>query len=79
VAKIIGIELPSHGTLRGRVMAEALTTASIAVASEKAVSVSKELGGKVTILEYQKADGRLYFDRACFVPAAKSGLGCDAN
>jgi len=79
VAKIIGIELPSHGTLRGRVMAEALTTASSTVASQKAVSVSKELGGKVTILEYQKADGRLYFDRACFVPAAKSGLGCDAN
>ena len=79
VAKIIGIELPSHGTLRGRVMAEALTTASSTIASEKAVSVSKELGGKVTILEYQKAAGRLYFDRACFVPAAKSKLGCDAN
>ncbi len=79
VAKIIGIELPSNGILRGRVIAEALTTPSSPIASEKAISVSKELGGKVTILEYQKADGRLYFDRACFVPAAKSGLGCDAN
>ncbi|HSK43835.1 MAG TPA: alkaline phosphatase family protein [Candidatus Binatia bacterium] len=79
LAKIIGIELPSHGTLRGRVMAEALTTASSSVASEKAVSVSKELAGKVTILEYQKADGRLYFDRACFVVPTKGRLDCDAN
>jgi len=79
VAKIIGVELPSNGTLRGRVMAEALTTASSTIAAEKAVAVSKELNGKVTILEYQKADGRLYFDRACFVAATKGRLDCNTN
>ena len=79
VAKIIGIELPSNGILRGRVMAEALTMPSSPITPEKDVSVSKELGGKVTILEYQKADGRLYFDRACFVPAANQKTGCDTN
>jgi predicted AlkP superfamily pyrophosphatase or phosphodiesterase len=79
VARIIGIELPSNGILRGRVMTEALTSPSNPITPAKAVSVSKELGGKVTILEYQKADGRLYFDRACFVPAANQKTGCDMN
>jgi predicted AlkP superfamily pyrophosphatase or phosphodiesterase len=77
VAKIIGAELVSVGPLQGRVMEEALARPGRKIAFKRLVlrSEPEPLTGRRTILEYQKADGRLYFDRACFVPGTK--LNCD--
>ena len=60
-------------------MIEALAQHDRKVSFERAVLPSEELDGSRTILEYQKADGRLYFDRACFVQISKHRLNCESD
>ena len=68
LAKILGIEMPSTGTLKGRVLQEALvggpTTKPEAL---KTLVSTPDSHGISTMLEYLEADGVRYYERACFV------------
>jgi len=71
LAHILGIDMPSNGTLKGRVVTEALATSkSSENSTDKAEAVKKSIsspaaGGLNTVLEYQQKDGVSYYDRAC--------------
>ena len=66
LAKILGIELPSVGLLKGRVLGEALANGEGAKAGETKTLVSAPAqNGLRTVLEYQEALGVRYFDQAC--------------
>ncbi len=68
LASILGIPMPHHGTLRGRVLREAMTDGAQSQAAERKIEVSTPAtNGFSTILEYQEFDGYRYYDRACFV------------
>ena len=73
LAKVLGLTLPSQGRLRGRVLQEALVDAGsdTPVFSARVERSAPSANGRVTVLEKQGLDGREYFDRACFVPAAR--------
>jgi arylsulfatase A-like enzyme len=73
LAHILGLDIPAKGTLRGRVVAEALK-------GGKKVSVTRGWqaslpapNGQKTILEYQRVGGTRYFDAAGF-PGRTVGL-----
>ena len=71
LAHILGIDMPSNGTLKGRVVTEALAASkSSENSTDKAEAVKKSIsspaaGGLNTVLEYQQKDGVTYYDRAC--------------
>ncbi len=70
VAAILGLTLPSHGSLKGRVMTEALaaTKSSPQTADPGKTLVSAPAAnGRRTILHYQEHDGVHYYDRACLI------------
>ena len=71
LARILGLELPSHGKLVGRVLREALAggPASVSFSHHTGISASSS-NGKKTILMYQKAGEQVYFDRACLASGA---------
>ena len=74
LAHILGIEMPSVGTLKGRVLSEALTGGTAAkTEAVKTLISAPATGGLSTLLEYQELNGVRYYDRACLVtkPAAK--------
>jgi arylsulfatase A-like enzyme len=70
LANIAGIELPAKGTLRGRVIAEALTGGSAAKASRHTIQSAPAENGARTILNYQQVGGARYFDAAGFAGKA---------
>jgi hypothetical protein len=73
IASILGLQMPSHGTLKGRIMTEALTSGAAPTAAAPKVLVSAPTAnGRRTVLDYQQHDGVLYFDRACMVTGDKS-------
>jgi hypothetical protein len=73
LAQIIGVRLMSHGELKGRVLEEALVGGPVSIPFEPQVSVSGEAAnGKRTILMYQKAAKRVYFDQGCFKKTANA-------
>ena len=66
IAKILGLNLPSTGSLRGRVLTEALTGG--AEKNSKGVQTqtsSPTATGARTVLEYEELDGVRYGRRAC--------------
>jgi predicted AlkP superfamily pyrophosphatase or phosphodiesterase len=67
LAAILGLQIPSHGTLKGRVMNEALATSKLdTTASAPKVLVSApSVNGRRTVLDYQEHEGVRYYDRAC--------------
>jgi arylsulfatase A-like enzyme len=68
LAKILGIELPSVGSLKGRVLHEAFVNGADAKAGETKTLVSVPAqNGVRTVLEYQEAPGVRYYDRACLI------------
>jgi arylsulfatase A-like enzyme len=68
LAKILGIEMPSVGILKGRVLQEALTSGEVARAGEVKTLVSAPTqNGVRTVLQYQEAQGVRYYDRACLI------------
>ena len=70
LASILSLDLPAHGTLRGRVASEALTSGATAAASRTATLVSAPAAnGRRTVLEYQDFNGLHYNDRGCMVDA----------
>jgi predicted AlkP superfamily pyrophosphatase or phosphodiesterase len=70
IARILGLDLPSHGALKGRAIAEALSGAPDAIPFTAGASKSQPTDGKITILQFQEAGGERYFDRACYLDAA---------
>lgn len=71
LAKILGIEMPSNGTLKGRVLQEALTGGAAAKTETlKTIVSAPDSNGVSTMLEYQEADGVRYYKRACLVTKA---------
>lgn len=66
LAHLMGLQLPSIGTLRGRVLEESLKGGpdSAAVRHDSSVS-ARAPSGLATILLYQEFQGRRYFDTAC--------------
>jgi arylsulfatase A-like enzyme len=68
LAKILGIEMPSIGSLKGRVLQEALTGGEAGKAGETKTLVSAPTqSGLRTVLEYQEAHEVRYYDRACLI------------
>ncbi len=68
LAKILGIDMPSIGNLKGRVLQEALANGETAKAGEtKSLISAPAQNGTRTILEYQETQGVRYYDRACLV------------
>jgi predicted AlkP superfamily pyrophosphatase or phosphodiesterase len=68
LAKILGIDMPSIGNLKGRVLQEALTngeTSKQGVA--KTLISAPTASGMRTLLEYQEISGVRYYDRACLI------------
>lgn len=76
LAHILGLEIPSHGKLQGRVITEALKNGPDKLPSESLHAASAEANGLRTILEYQKLGSQLYFDRGCFVQAPSADARC---
>jgi arylsulfatase A-like enzyme len=64
VAKILGLTLPSKGTLSGRVLTEALAKPVEVTASKRTVRSAPAANGFVTILNRQDAADHSYYDAA---------------
>jgi arylsulfatase A-like enzyme len=68
LAKILGLEMPSIGSLKGRVLQEALISGdnSKTGAVKTLISAPTDSGIR-TLLEYQEISGTRYYDRACLI------------
>lgn len=68
LAKILGIELPSVGSLKGRVLEEAFVNGADIKSGDTRTLVSVPAqNGVRTVLEYQEASAVRYYDRACLI------------
>lgn len=68
LAKILDIEMPSVGRLRGRPLQESLVNGGGGKSGETKTLVSAPAqNGVRTVLEYQEASGVRYYDRACLI------------
>ena len=73
LASIMGLKLSGIGSLRGRVLREALVGGPSSVAYDKKIIRSKPAAsGKSTVLLYQQIGGERYLDEACFAAASGS-------
>jgi len=72
IASILGIEMPSVGSLKGRVMREAMVGQSTPAGSGvKTLTSEAAADGTRTVMEYEEMSGERYYDRACL--ATKDG------
>ena len=73
MAHLMGLELPSIGSLRGRVLEEALKGGpdSAPVRHDSAVSAQAP-SGSATVVFYQEIKGRRYFDEACLIDPTRA-------
>jgi hypothetical protein len=71
IAAILGIEMPSHGTLKGRVLTEALAATKPTTEAAPLLKLvsAPAANGRRTILDYQEQNGTRYYDRACLIAA----------
>jgi len=67
LAHILGLTIQPKGGLTGRVITEALKGGKPTKFVRKTQRSSPAANGKITVLEYQDADGRHYFDAAGFL------------
>jgi hypothetical protein len=68
LTKILGIEIPSVGSLKGRVLQEALVSGQDTKPGEVKTMVSAPTqDGIRTVLEYEEASGVRYYNRACLI------------
>ena len=68
VAKILGFEMPSTGSLKGRVLQEALAGGEAGKAPAMQTLVSAPTSdGLATVLEFQEFQGVRYYDKACII------------
>jgi arylsulfatase A-like enzyme len=81
LAHALGWDLPSHGRLGGRIVAEALRGGpprlpfAHRVETSPAAAVRDGHRGAATRLEYQVAGGKRYLDAACFAAPANADVG----
>lgn len=73
LAQIIGATLSGPGTLSGRAASEALAGGKPVAFQKKTLASDPGPGGVRTVLDYQEADGRRYFD-AAGIPGRTVGL-----
>jgi arylsulfatase A-like enzyme len=73
LAHILGIHLEGPGLLAGRAATEALAGGKPVAFQKKTLASEPGIGGARTILDYQEADGRRYFD-AAGIPGRTVGL-----
>ena len=68
-AHILGLDLAGNGTLKGRVLSEALTQAAApaAPAAVKLLVSAPTASGNRTVLQFQEQNGVRYYDQACYV------------
>ena len=79
LAQILSLEVPSKGTLKGRVLREALAGGPASVSHKNGIKIAKSAdNSKTTILMFQQLAGAVYFDQACFksAPDKKSRSMC---
>jgi hypothetical protein len=68
LAHILGLQMPSIGSIRGRVLEEALAGGKGSDAyTRKVIASTPSPNGVSTLLEYQELKGTRYFDSACLV------------
>lgn len=67
IAHILGLDMPSVGSLKGRVATEALAPGKPATGERKTLTSAPTTDGLHTVLEYQELDGAKYYDQACLV------------
>ena len=68
LARILGLQLPSVGSLRGRILTEAMPGAAAIKPEPVKQQVSTPAGsGMQTVLNYQQTQGVTYYDSACFL------------
>jgi hypothetical protein len=68
LARILGLEMPSAGSLKGRVLEEAIAgNKSTGTDMQKTMLSAPGPGGVSTLLEYQEFEGLRYYDSACLV------------
>ena len=77
LASILGLDMASHGPLKGRVLRETMTGAPSPAPSKRETESSTPAdNGFRTVIEYQDFAGHRYNDRACFVASASASAGC---
>src|ERR1019366_6005577 len=70
LAQLLGLQMPSVGSVRGRVLEEVFLGSKVPDGSPRKVLVSApNENGWSTLLEYQEFDGTRYYDSACLVKA----------
>jgi arylsulfatase A-like enzyme len=79
IARILGLDIPSNGALKGRAITEALRGQADSIPFTAGVSASQPANGKVTVLQYQEAGGEKYFDRACYIDATNATGAAPCN
>ena len=68
LARILGLEMPSAGSLKGRVLEEAIAgSKSSGAGTPKTMLSAPDSDGVSTLLEYQEFEGLRYYDSACLV------------
>jgi hypothetical protein len=68
LARILGFEMPSTGSLKGRVLQEALLGGAASTPGAVQTLVSTPTSdGISTVLEFQELHGVRYYDKACLV------------
>jgi hypothetical protein len=72
IARILGLEITSHGALTGRPIVEALRGEPDALPFTAHILESTPANGKLTVLQFQEAGGERYFDRACYIDSASA-------
>jgi arylsulfatase A-like enzyme len=73
LAKILGLNIASNGTLNGRILEEALLDGPSSVPSKRHVEIAPyAANGKATVLVYQRVMQQVYFDWACFLDKGAS-------
>ncbi|HEX3571082.1 MAG TPA: alkaline phosphatase family protein [Acidobacteriaceae bacterium] len=76
VARILGLPLPTHGKVTGRVLEEALKGGHEVSAQVAQVLRSQPAAnGMLTLVEYQEYGGVRYLDRGCLVGSAAKACG----
>jgi arylsulfatase A-like enzyme len=73
LAHILGLTIVPKGGLTGRVITEALKGGKQVATTHKTARSTPAANGTVTVLQYQEAGGRIYFDAAGF-PGRTVGL-----
>ena len=76
MARILGIDMPATGKVRGRVLQESLIGSLVGEGKGvQTLSSPPTADGVSTILEYQEFQGVRYYDRACLVEGTTT-KGC---